>query len=216
MAKLEVRLDNIDLNILELLSRDGRTPITQISKCLAKNGESLTSRTVWNRIKRLEKYRIIQGYRAILNPALFARKETMIILLKFAPLHDNADIDKLSSHLRGSSFCFFATQMIGGAEEYDYACSLLCDTKQQFNSQLELILNTFRNLISDYQVCKSKIIKEIPRALPSADNLEEVKTLGSLSEQADEELEDIQNLLSRSNDEAARDMAATAGYTLPD
>lgn len=68
----------------------------------------------------------------------------MIILLKFAPLHDNADIDKLSSHLRSSSFCFFATQMIGGAEEYDYACSLLCDTKQQFNSQLELILNTFR------------------------------------------------------------------------
>jgi DNA-binding Lrp family transcriptional regulator len=85
MAKLEVRLDNIDLNILELLSRDGRTPITQISKCLAKNGESLTSRTVSNRIKRLEKHRIIQGYTAILNPALFARKETMIILLNLRP-----------------------------------------------------------------------------------------------------------------------------------
>jgi hypothetical protein len=139
----------------------------------------------------------------------------MIILLKFAPLYDNADIDKLSSHLRGSSFCFFATQMIGGAE-YDYACSLSCDTKQQFNSQLELILNTFRNLISDYRVYKSKIIKETPRILPSADNLEEVKTLGSLSEQADKELEDIQNLISRSTHEAARDMAAAAGYTLPD
>jgi DNA-binding Lrp family transcriptional regulator len=170
---------------------------------------------VSNRIKRLEKYRIIQGYTAILNPALFARKETMIILLKFAPLYDNADIDKLSSHLRGSSFCLFATQMIGGAEEYDYACSLLCDTKQQFNSQLELILNTFGNLISDYQVCKSKIIKETPRVLPSADN-QEVKTLDSQSEQADKELEDIQNLLSRREDEIARDIAATAGYTLPD
>jgi DNA-binding Lrp family transcriptional regulator len=213
MVKVEVRLDNIDLNILELLSRDGRAPTTQISKYLAKNGKSLTSRTVLNRIKRLEKYKIIQGYTAILKPSLFARKEIVTILLKFAPLHDNADIDKLNSHIRGLPFCFFATQIIGGAKKYDYACSLLCDTKQQFDSQLELILNTFGNLISNYQVYNSKIIKQTPLVLPFADN-QEVKTLDSLREQPDDELEDIKNLISRSMDKNVRSLAASFGFTL--
>jgi DNA-binding Lrp family transcriptional regulator len=214
MTKVEVKLDSIDLNILELLSKDGRAPITQISTYLARNGESLTSRTVWNRIKRLEKYKIIQGYTAILKPSLFARKQTLIILLKFAPLHDKADIDKLNSYIRGSSSCFFATQIIGeGAEGYDYACSLSCDTKQQLDSQLEIILNTFGNLISDYQVYNSKIIKDTPQVLQSGDN-HEVRSLGSLHEQPDNELAATQDFISRCMYENVRSMAASAGITL--
>ena len=52
-----VVIDNIDMNILELLSRDGRASAIQISKNLAEQGISLTSRSVLNRMKRLEKYR---------------------------------------------------------------------------------------------------------------------------------------------------------------
>ncbi len=57
-----VVIDNIDINILELLSRDGRASATDISKDLAEKGLLLTSRSVLNRRKRLEKYKIIQGY----------------------------------------------------------------------------------------------------------------------------------------------------------
>ena len=91
-----------------------------------------------------------------------------MILLKFMPLYDNTDIDKLlyyRSYLNGSSFCFFAMQMFGGAEGYDYACYLVCDTKQQFNLQLGLILNKFGNLIEYHQVYRLVIRKETTRVL---------------------------------------------------
>jgi DNA-binding Lrp family transcriptional regulator len=213
MDKHEVRLDRVDLILLELLSRDGRTPVTRISKCLAKNGESLTSRTVLNRIKRLEKYKVIQGYAAVLNLSLFRRKEIMLILLKFAPFHDKTDIDKLNSHVYGSSLCFFAAQLIGGTEAFDYACYLLCDTRQQLDSELELIIHTFGNLISKYQVSYSKIIKQTPPVFYSAD-IRGGKASGSPREQTDNELEEIQKLVSQSMDEAARSLAARAGFTL--
>ena len=77
-----------------------------------------------------------------------------MILLKFIPLYDNTDIDKLDSYLNGCSFCFFATRMFGGAEGYDYAFHLECDTEQQSNLQLGLILNKFGNLIEFHQVKK--------------------------------------------------------------
>jgi DNA-binding Lrp family transcriptional regulator len=169
---------------------------------------------VLNRRKRLEKHKIILGYTAILNPTLFARKENVMILLKFAPLLDNAEIMKFSSYLRGSSFCFFATRMIGGAEGYDYACNFVFDTEQQFHLQLEFILSTFGDLIANYQVYKLEIIKETPRVLPSFDDLEVVTTSNSLNKQATIELEEVQDLLSRCEEENARSIMATFGSNL--
>jgi hypothetical protein len=50
--------------------------------------------------------------------------------------------------------------MFGGAEGYDYACHLVCDSEQQFS--LQLILNTFKNLIEYCQVYRILIRKEVP------------------------------------------------------
>ena len=158
-------MDNIDVGILEILSRDSSARPNQISRGLAEKNILLTPRSVLNRIKKLEKHGIIQGYTLRLNPTLFECKENNMILLKFMPLYDNTDTDKLDSYLNGSSFCFFVTRMFGGAEGYDYAFHLVCDTEQQFNLQLGLILNTFRNLIECCQVYRLSIRKEVPRLL---------------------------------------------------
>jgi len=205
-----VVIDNIDMNILELLSRDGRASATDISKDLAEQGMSLTSRSVLNRMKRLEKYRIIQGYTARLSPTLFARKESIMVLLKFVDSRDSADIRKLSSYLCESSFCFFATEMVGEAEGYDFACHLGFDTVQKLDSQLKLILNTFGNLIAHYQVYKSKIIKE-PCVILCTHNSYGVKTLKPLGKQTPE-LDYIQSFLSQCMDDIARRLLDRAGY----
>ena len=109
-------------------------------------------------------------------------------------LYDNTDIDKLDSYLNGSSFCFFATVMIGEAEGYDYAFHLRCDTEQQFNLQLDLILNTFRNLIECCQVYRLLIRKEVPRLLHSTHDLEGIDILNSINKEASYELEYMQSL----------------------
>jgi DNA-binding Lrp family transcriptional regulator len=94
---------------------------------------SLTPRSVLNRIRRLEKHEIIQGYTVRLNPTLFETKHSVLILLKFVPSCNNDQIEKLSSILCDSPICSFATRMIGKAYGFDHAYQLVCDTEQQFD-----------------------------------------------------------------------------------
>jgi DNA-binding Lrp family transcriptional regulator len=205
-------MDNIDVGILEILGRDSSARPNQISRGLAEKNILLTPRSVLNRIKKLEKHGIIQGYTLRLNPTLF--EESNMILLKFMPLYDNTDIDKLDSYLNSSSFCFFATRIIGGAEGYDYAFHLVCDTQQQFNLQLGLILNTFRNLIECHQVYRLSIRKEIPRLLHYTHDLEGIDILNSINKEANYEQEYIHGLFIQCLDDAARSTLAKFGYQI--
>jgi DNA-binding Lrp family transcriptional regulator len=207
-----VKIDKIDEWIVTLLSQDGRASATQILKELKEKRIPLTSRSVLNRIRRLEKYGVIQGYNARLSPALFEGKENVMILLKFVPFPDNANIMRLNSYLRGLPFCFFATQMNGGEEGYDYACHLVFNTKQQFDCELNSILRISGNLIAYYHVCKLKIFKETTRVLPSTHDLGEAKMSNSVNEQTLDELEGRQNLISRCIDDMAKSALARFGY----
>ena len=205
-------MDNIDVGILEILGRDSSVRPNQISSGLAEKNILLTPRSVLNRIKKLQKHGIIQGHTLRLNPTLFEGKESNMILLKFIPLYDNTDIDKLDSYLNGCSFCFFATRMFGGAEGYDYAFHLECDTEQQSNLQLGLILNKSGNLIEFHQVYRLVIRKETTRVLTSTYDLGEGNMPVSPNGQAPYEQEDKQKsvgqLISQYNDDCVRSFLA--------
>jgi DNA-binding Lrp family transcriptional regulator len=164
-----------------------------------------------NRIKRIEKYKVIQGYTARLNPALFARKESIIILLKFVELRDSAEIRKLSSYLRESSFCFFATEMVGEAEGYDFACQLVFDSKEQLDLQLGIILNTFSNLITDYQVYKSNIIKQ-PCIISCTHGSYGVKTLKFPHKQMPDDPSYRHRFMMQCMEDRDNSLLATGGY----
>ncbi len=69
-----IKLDNIDLGILDLLQKDSRTTIKEIASRL-----NLSSTPVFERIKRLEKQGVIDRYVAILNPTLLGKKLTAFI-----------------------------------------------------------------------------------------------------------------------------------------
>ena len=69
-----IKLDTYDLKILDLLQRDARSTIKRIAREL-----SLSTTPVFERIKRLEKLKVIDRYAAILNPALLGKKLTAFI-----------------------------------------------------------------------------------------------------------------------------------------
>ncbi|UYG06942.1 Lrp/AsnC family transcriptional regulator [Halomonas sp. M4R1S46] len=58
-----MKLDRYDLKILEILSRDGRITKSKLAEAI-----NLSVSPCWERVRRLEKAGIIEGYAARLNP----------------------------------------------------------------------------------------------------------------------------------------------------
>jgi DNA-binding Lrp family transcriptional regulator len=153
-------LDEIDKGILTFLSRDSRSTARRMSDGLKEMQLLLTERAVLQRIARLEKRGIIQGYTVNLHPDTQAVKTRRILLIRLVPNADDLQIGKLNTYLAGSSFCLSAERLVDA--DYDYLCLLVFDTARQFDLQLNVIVRTFRELILDYLVCESKMIKDTP------------------------------------------------------
>ncbi|MFG6177013.1 Lrp/AsnC family transcriptional regulator [Halomonas sp. THAF12] len=60
-----MKLDRYDLKILEILSRDGRITKSRLAEAI-----NLSVSPCWERVRRLEKAGIIEGYGVRLNPAV--------------------------------------------------------------------------------------------------------------------------------------------------
>jgi DNA-binding Lrp family transcriptional regulator len=64
-----MELDRADLTLLELLQRDGRTTIQALSEAI-----HLSARATLNRVRKLEGAGLIEGYRALINPAVIGEQ----------------------------------------------------------------------------------------------------------------------------------------------
>lgn len=83
--------DEIDKQILEILSRDGRTKFTKIAKTINR-----TEGTVRNRIRRLREQGVIQGFRVITDPENLGYEKQAIIKFQMTPSYETyAQLDKL-------------------------------------------------------------------------------------------------------------------------
>lgn len=69
-------LDKLDIEILNLLQQDGKLTIKDITKKL-----NLTSTPIHERIKRMEKQGVIQGYRAIVDQEKVGKSQTVLLSL---------------------------------------------------------------------------------------------------------------------------------------
>lgn len=72
-------LDRLDCRILDALQRDGRMPITELASNVGLSPTACTER-----VKRLERDRIITGYHARLNPAMLGRNLLVFVELKMS------------------------------------------------------------------------------------------------------------------------------------
>lgn len=76
--------DEIDRKILEILDQNGRTKFTDIAKSIQK-----TEGTVRNRIKRLQKKGIINGFRVVTFPENLGYEIQAIITFQLEPNYEN-------------------------------------------------------------------------------------------------------------------------------
>ncbi|HEY1480342.1 MAG TPA: Lrp/AsnC family transcriptional regulator [Gaiellales bacterium] len=73
-------LDDLDRRILRELSADGRLPIAELGRRV-----NLSSPAVASRVQRLERERVITGYRAEIDPRALGYELTAIVRIRPAP-----------------------------------------------------------------------------------------------------------------------------------
>jgi Lrp/AsnC family transcriptional regulator, leucine-responsive regulatory protein len=82
---MAVDLDDLDLRILDLLVRDGRTPASQIA-----DEVGLSRPAVAERIEKLERQGVIRGTTAVIEPAALGRTITAFVAARGATLSAKA------------------------------------------------------------------------------------------------------------------------------
>ncbi|WP_277809858.1 Lrp/AsnC family transcriptional regulator [Chromohalobacter canadensis] len=74
-----MKLDRYDLKILDILSRDGRITKSKLAEAI-----NLSVSPCWERVRRLEKAGVIEGYGARLNPALVVKRTPVWVQIELA------------------------------------------------------------------------------------------------------------------------------------
>ena len=82
-------IDDINLNILKILQEKARIPNVDVARQV-----SLAPSAVLERIRKLEKLKIIDGYEVRLNPKFFAKSLVAFITVKTDEHADEIDIGK--------------------------------------------------------------------------------------------------------------------------
>ena len=124
-------LDNIDVQIITLLTENGRLPASVISKTI-----NLSVSAVSERIRKLEQSGLIRGYKAVIDEkaAGYATKAVISIRLESAKFND-AFCAKMKAHPNVTN-CYYVT---GG---YDYIARVVTSSVED----LTRVLNNIKDM----------------------------------------------------------------------
>lgn len=106
-----MKLDSIDLKILDAVQREGR-----ITKLGLAERVGLSATPAWMRLRKLEKAGIIRGYRADLDLRLVAPIATVLVEVTLGS-HRQADFDRFERAVRDTPE-IVACWAVGGGVDY--------------------------------------------------------------------------------------------------
>jgi Lrp/AsnC family transcriptional regulator, leucine-responsive regulatory protein len=105
------KLDNTDLQILDLLQRDGRMPVVELSKRV-----NLSPTPCTLRIRKLEEDGVITGYHAKLNPIALGQTLMVFVTVKLRST-DEATLEKFNAAVKPIK-PILECHMVGGGFDY--------------------------------------------------------------------------------------------------
>jgi len=136
------KIDKSDLKIIELLSKNARMSIVDISQ-----ETGLTPKTVINKIKRLEKEKIIVGYRAEFNLEKLGLKYYKIHITTFNTTSEK--IKQLKQYIQQNPNIIYHDEVLGG---YDIEIEIQIEDENKLRELIEEIRERFSNIIKDYEM----------------------------------------------------------------
>jgi len=151
----KVKTDNLDFQILEILAKDARIPTVEIAKRI-----SSTVDTVKNRIKRLKKLDVIQGYRVSIDYAKMGYQFYKVNI----NLNDYRDRGKIIRFIRLDPHLIMIDKSIG---YFDLELDFWVKNLKEFHQIMDKITVAFPDSIKNYiyvhdpQLHKMRYIPEV-------------------------------------------------------
>ena len=135
----DTRLDNIDLNLLALLSKNGRASLVELSKKLG-----ISQKRAWYRKKRLEKSGVILGYNYKLNHKLLGYTHIKI----FISMHPFSmeSRNQLVYYISQLKEAIYITIPIG---QYDLEFEVMVQTNEELHETIDGLREKFSNAIKE-------------------------------------------------------------------
>ncbi len=138
----EQKIDKSDLKTIELLSKNARMSIVDLAQ-----QTGLTPKTIINKIKRLEKEKIIVGYRAEFNLEKLGLKYYKIHITTFNTTLEK--IKQLKQYIQQNPNIIYHDEVLGG---YDIEIEAQIENENKLRELIEEIRERFSNIIKDYEI----------------------------------------------------------------
>ncbi|RUV29842.1 MAG: Lrp/AsnC family transcriptional regulator [Mesorhizobium sp.] len=156
-----LKLDQIDLKILDVVQRDGR-----ITKLALADKVGLSPTPCWMRLRKLEKAGIVSGYHAKVAMRAVAPVATVLMEVTLAS-HRQADFDRFERVIRDVPEIVACWSVGGGV---DYLLKVMARDIDAYQRLVDVLLEREIGIDRYFTYIVTKTVKE-EMALPVADLL---------------------------------------------
>jgi len=139
----EAKLDERDWKILEILSKNARTPISKIAKEV-----ELSRDAVKYRMNKMEQEDTIQGYEVIINPAKVGLPLFSYISLSLWNLSPERE-EKFKNYVQNIPYFIWATKTMGN---WDAFLMTVAKNPNHLNELLQGLREKFGDIIKDIEI----------------------------------------------------------------
>jgi len=132
-----IKLDELDIKILSYLQEDGRMTIRDIAEKL-----NISTTPIFNRIKRLEKEKVIDKYVAIVNAEKVGKNLFAFVFLSLKD-HSKEAVEKMEKQMTGFSEVLECHYVTGGA---DFFLKVIVQDIKEYNLFISEKLFSVKNI----------------------------------------------------------------------
>jgi DNA-binding Lrp family transcriptional regulator len=169
--KNKKKLDNTDLSILRLLTKNADLSASEISKLLRRKKIIMTDRGVRKRIKSMEKHEIIKGYTILINDDISGKAIRTIVLVKFKNIPNfKKRIEEYNDYVLKSPYCIFVIKL---RTDYDWM-HYKCFPNMELAEEEDIVFRSnFGDLMNEYRSYDAAVIKNDLNAFLDTKEIEE-------------------------------------------
>lgn len=155
-----MKLDRYDLKILEILSRDGRITKSKLAEAI-----NLSVSPCWERVRRLEKAGIIEGYSARINPEALVKRTPVWVQIELKA-HNATSFSRFEALVLDTPAVTECVAVGGGV---DYLIKVEADSIDAYQRLIDAWLTSDAGIERYFTYIVTKVVKRPPRGFSPDD-----------------------------------------------